>query len=89
MGGEVGADLVVAEGLGVDAVALEVEEGDGEDGVDLAVDGLVGVPEDEGDVEGGEIQLGWEEGSREDCKEVAVGHADAGGIVRLVLDDKG
>ena len=55
MGGQVGADLVVAESLGVDAIAFEIEEGDSEDRVDLTVDGLVGVPEDKGDVEGGEI----------------------------------
>ena len=89
MGGQVGADLVVAESLGVDAVAFEIEEGDSEDRIDLAVDGLVGVPEDKGDVEGGEIQLGREEGGGEHCEEIAVGHADAVGVVGLVVDDHG
>ena len=89
MGGEVGADLVVAEGLGVYAVALEVKNRDREDGVDLAVDGFIGVPEDKADVEGGEIQLGGEEGGGEDSEKVAVGHADASGVVGLVIDEQG
>ena len=68
--------MVVRKGLGINAVAFEVEDGDCEDRIDLAVDSLVGVPEDEGNVEGREVKLGGEETRREHSEKVAAGHAN-------------
>lgn len=58
---QVGTNLVVRKSLCIETVAFEVKEGNREDWIYVTVDGLVGVSEDKGDVEGGEVKLGCED----------------------------